>query len=294
MNKSKIRKIYENYNYEEEYNNNITKMENYEKEILNKKGMYVYIVKTIVSGDVVEKEIYPGWKNRSDIPRSNKEKKSRKEQEKLNRKNRIKKAVRMINTNFNEGDLYITLSYEGEVPDKERAKKDVENYLDRIRRWWKKNKPNEEFKYVSVLDFLDDPSKSKRTRIHHHLIISRMDRNIAEEKWGKGTANANRLQADNLKFTKVATYIASQAKTRIGYSKNLKKPTITINRTALTRRKVEQIAINENLHKEYFENNYKDLNFIEADTYISKQYSGVYIHAKFRKREKGGSRWKVK
>ena len=37
MNKSKIRKIYENYNYEEEYNNNITKMENYEKEILNKK-----------------------------------------------------------------------------------------------------------------------------------------------------------------------------------------------------------------------------------------------------------------
>lgn len=283
MNKDKIRKLYEDYDYEELYNKQIKNLEEYEDLRIN--SNYVYVVKTIKSGYMVEKEIYPVWKCKNDVPRSEKNTKSRKAQEKLNKKNKIKEIIRLVNTNFNNGDLYITLSYRGNAPDKERAKKDVDNYLKKIRRWWKKNKPNEEFKYISVIDFVDDLEKSKRTRIHHHLIISAMDRDIAEEKWGLGTANANRLQADELKFEKVARYIASQSKTRIGHSANLKKPVVTINRTTLTRRKAEEIAINENCHKEFFENKYKDLYFIDSKTYISDEFSGIYIYTKMRKKE---------
>lgn len=283
MNKNKIKELYENYDYEEIYNKQIKNLEEYEDLRIN--NNYVYVVKTIVSGEMVEKEIYPVWKCKEDIPRSNKSKKSSKSQENLNKKNKIKEVVRMVNTNFKNGDLYITLTYKGKAPDKVRAKMDVDNYIRKIKRWWKKNKPNEEFKYIHVIDFIDDPEKSKRTKIHHHLIISGMDRDIAEEKWGLGTANANRLQADELKFEKVARYIASQSKTRIGYSNNLKKPIVTISRTTLTRRKAEKIAINENCHKEFFEDKYKNLSFIDSKTYISDKFSGVYIYTKMRKKE---------
>ncbi|GAB6169671.1 hypothetical protein JCM1393_25190 [Clostridium carnis] len=284
MNKNKIRKLYEDYDYEEIYNKQIEKLEEYEDLRIN--NNYVYVVKTIVSGEMVEKEIYPVWKCKGDIPRSNKNKKSSKSQQNLNKKNKIKEVVRLVNTNFKNGDLYVTLSYYGKPPNKDRAKKDIDNYIKRIKRWWKVNKPNEEFKYISVIDYVDDPTKSKRTRIHHHLIMSRMDRDIAEKKWGLGTANANRLQADEIKFEKVATYIASQSKTRIGKSKNLKKPTVTINRTILTRRKAEKIARDENCHKEFFESKYKGLDFIDTTTYISNKFSGVYIYTKMRKRER--------
>lgn len=283
MNKNRLRKLYENYDYEVEYHKQIKNLESYEDLRLN--SNYVYVVKTIVSGEIVEKEIYPVWKCKGDMPRGKKEKKSRKAQENLNKKNKIKEVIRLVNTNFNNGDLYITLTYRGKSPDKERAKKDVDNYLDRIRRWWKKNKLKEEFKYIHVIDFEDNPEKSKRTRIHHHLIISGMDRDVAEGKWTLGIANAARLQADEFKFEKVARYIASQSKTRIGYSKNLKKPIVTINRTTLTRRKVEKIAINENCQKEFFEDKYKNLSFINCNTYISDKFSGVYIYTKMRKRE---------
>lgn len=283
MNKNKIKKLYENYDYEEIYNKQIKNLEEYEDLRIN--NNYVYVVKTIVSGEMVEKEIYPVWKCKGDMPRGNKGKKSSKAQENLNKKNKIKEVVRLVNTNFRNGDLYVTLSYDGKPPDKDKAKKDIDNYIKKIKRWWKTNKPDEEFKYISVIDFVDDPKKSKRTRIHHHLIMSRMDRDIAEKKWGLGTANANRLQADEIKFGKVASYIAKQSKTRIGKSRNLKNPNVTINRTTLTRRKAENIAINENCHKEFFENKYKELDFIDATTYISNKFSGVYIYAKMRKRE---------
>lgn len=38
------------------------------------------------------------------------------------------------------------------------------------------------------------------TRIHHHIIISGMDRDKAEELWGNGMANTRRMQANELGF----------------------------------------------------------------------------------------------
>ena len=93
-------------------------------------------------------------------------------------------TIRLVNANFKQGDLYITLTYKkATLVNEDRAKKDIDNYIKKLKRWFKKNRPNEEFKYIHVIDFVDDPKKSKRTRIHHHLIVSEMDRDVAEEKW---------------------------------------------------------------------------------------------------------------
>ncbi len=106
--------------------------------------------------------------------------------EKLNKKNKAKNTVRLVNTNFTERDLYITLTYWGKAPTLERAKKDMRNFLDKIKRWWKKNMKGKEFKYLYVIDYVDDPDKTKRTRIHHHLIMSGMDMDLVRSKWTLG------------------------------------------------------------------------------------------------------------
>ena len=285
MNRKKLRKLYEEYDYESIYDKQIKSLEEYENLRLNSE--YVYVIKTIKAGSMIEKELYCIPKGR-DYKRSMKKRKSSKAQEKLNKKNRIKNTIRLVNANFKQGDLYITLTYKkATLVNEDRAKKDIDNYIKKLKRWFKKNRPNEEFKYIHVIDFVDDPKKSKRTRIHHHLIVSEMDRDVAEEKWDLGVVNAKRLQPNEFQFEEVATYMAAQAKRRIGHSKNLKKPTITIDSTSLTRRKVERLAIEEYSHKEFFEKKNKNYKFLKSDTYISDDFGGVYIYAKMSRKENG-------
>lgn len=283
MNRKKIRRLYEDYDYEEVYSNQIKNLEEYEDLRTNKN--YVYIVKTITSGKYVEKEIYPLWKCKGNSPRGKSQKETNEKMKKHNKINKAKETTRLVNTNFTEEDLYITLSYKGKPPTLERAKKDMRNFLDRIKRWWKKNMPEKEFKYLFVIDYVDDPDKTKRTRIHHHLIMSGMDMDVVRNNWTLGRKSVERLQPDEKGFEGVATYMANQSKTKIGRSRNLKKPKITKSRTSLSNRKAEKFAADINVHKEFFENKYKDLLFVECQVYKSEEYPGVYIRTKMIKRE---------
>ena len=104
-----------------------------------------------------------------------------------------------------------------------------------------------------------------------------MDRDVAEEKWGLGVVNAKRLQPNEFQFEEVATYIAAQAKRRIGHSKNLKKPIITIDSTSLTRRKVERLAIEEYSHKEFFEKKNKNYKFLKSDISLMILEEFIYM-----------------
>lgn len=283
MNKKKIRKLYEDYSYEEIYDKQIKNLEEFEN--LRVDRNYVYIVKTITSGKIVEKEIYPIWKWKSNSPRGEKKKTSSEKIKKLNKNNKAKNTARLVNTNFTEEDLYITLSYKGKAPTLERAKKDMRNFLDKIKRWWKKNMKGKEFKYLYVIDYVDDPDKTKRTRIHHHLIMSGMDMDVVRSKWTLGRKTVERLQADEKGFEGVATYMANQSKINVSHSRNLKQPIITKSRTNLSNRKAEKFAANINCHKEFFENKYRELFFIDCEVYKSDDYPGVYIRAKMRKKE---------
>lgn len=279
---SKKIKLYDDYDYEDGYNKKIKREESYEDLRLN--NNYVYVRKTITSGNIVECEIYPVWKSKGDVPRGKRKKESRKAQQNLNRKNSIKNVIRLVNANFHDGDLYITLTYKDNyLPNESRARKDIRNYIAKIKRWRKKNGLKEELKYIYSIGFENDPDNSKKVRIHHHLIMSKMDRDAAEKMWTKGRSEARRLQADNYDFEGVSRYIASQGEERIAHSQNLKKPIVTIDRTSLTRRKAENLAINENDFKEYFEGKYKNSMYLDCNVYKSDDFPGVYFYARLRK-----------
>lgn len=283
---------YNEYDYLEIYNESVLGIQSTEEKIeeLRATGKkYKYIVKTIQSGDMLESEIYPVYEKRKDVPRREKEKLSKEIQEKLNEKNAKKKYVRIVNTNFTKNDLMVTLTYQDKyLPTEKQAKKDVVNYLNRIKRYRKKM-GLEELKYVYVLEFVDEAvqHKSKKIRVHHHIIMNAMDRDIAEDIWGKGRAEAKRLQPDEFGLEGMARYMVKDSRGKRWYgSRNLKKPTVKRAITKLTKRRAEKLALNENMHEEIFEalysNKYK---FNDCNTFISDITGGFYLYCRMRKRD---------
>ena len=246
---------------------------------------YVYWRRTITSGKIVEVEIYPVWKCKHDIPRRKNRVESTDSQKKLNNKNSKKKVVRLINTNFGKEDLYITVTYEdGFLPDEQTARKDMQNYIRRLKRYRKKH-GLDELKYIYSIGYENEPNNSKKIRVHHHLIINKMDRNMAEELWGKGTANSKRLQPDDFELTGVAKYIANQGPERWSASRNLKKPKVTLNRTGLTKRKAINLISEPVLFKDIFEDKYQDCIYKDYKVYYSEESPGVYLYIRMRKKE---------
>lgn len=303
-------KKYTEYDYESIYNKELLGEESIEEciEQLKKSGKaYGYVVKTIQSGDMLESEIYPLYRKRKQVPRREEQetKESRLAQIKLNWKNAVKNAVRLINTNFKQNDYFVTLTYkDGDLPNEEQAKKDIKNYIAKLRRYIKKNKLPE-LKYMYSIEFIseDERGKTKRIRIHHHMIMNAViPREIVEDLWGKGRADAKRLQADEFGFEGVTRYITKKRKlhqcNKDGpeeaavrkfekswvSSKNLKKPTVNKATTKLTKRKAENMAKNQNQLKELFEQLYKNKYiYNDSTTYLSDITGGFYIYARMRR-----------
>ena len=274
------------YDYENVYSKLLreeTKEEVIEDLRLN--NNYVYYRRRITSGNMVELEIYPVWKCKHDIPRRKDRFESKESQKNLNNKNSKKKVVRLVNANFGKDDLYITVTYEdGYLPDENTARKDMQNYIRRLKRYRKKN-GLEELKYIYSIGYEDNSGKSKKIRIHHHMIINKMDRDVVEDLWGKGRADCKRLKPDDFELTGVAKYIASQGPERWSASRNLKKPKISTSRTGFTRRKALKLISEPGSFKEIFERQYPDLIYKDYESYYSEESPGVYIYIRMRKRE---------
>ncbi|WP_321994806.1 rolling circle replication-associated protein [Clostridium butyricum] len=285
-----MKKIYDDYNYENIFTKKIdqTREDKIEDLRESKKHRYAYMKKTIISGSVVESEIYPIWKCRNDLPRISMGESSE-AQKKLNDKNAKKKIVRLINTNFKEDDLMITLTYKDHyLPSESEAKRDMQNYIRRLKRFRKKE-GLEDLKYLYVIEYENDPKRSKKIRIHHHIIINNMDRDIAEGLWKKGRTDSMKLQPDDFGLTGIAKYISKGliCGRRWGYSKNLKKPIVRVDRTSLTKRKVERLALRPEQFKEFFENEYRKqgYEYKDCETLYSDISVGFYLYARMKKKE---------
>ena len=170
--------------------------------------------KRFLCGKYLEVEIFPISKYEQKKSRGKKKKESRKEQKNLNAKNARKSLRRRIHANFDNKDLIVSLSYDAaNLPDSEEAAiNDRNNYIRRVKNFRKRNKLSE-LKYIAVLEYRE-ASTDKRTskRIHHHIIISGMDRDKAEELWGKGTANSSRLQPNEQGFEELANYLSKDTR----------------------------------------------------------------------------------
>lgn len=284
---------YADYNHLEIYDNKVLGEETPEEKIedLRKRvgKRYKYIVKTIISGEMVECEIYPVYLKRSEVPRREKKKESRESQKNLNDKNAIKQFTRIVNTNFTKDDLMITLTYEDKyLPNYKRAKKDITNYINRLKRYRKKNNLPD-LKYVYVIEWVDEEEqhKSKKIRVHHHIIINQMDRNAAEDIWRMGRVEAKRLQPDEYGLEGMARYLLKQPKgdKRWTGSRNLDTPIVYRSVSKLTKRKAEKMAMDPNNLPELFESLYKDkYKYTDHDKYYSDFVGGFYLYCRMRLR----------
>lgn len=252
-------------------------------ERLRHKDVFRYRARTIKSGDVLECEVYPIWNTQNEARKAKKQT-TREAQRNLNVKNAKKRLIRKINANFTEDDICITLTYKNAVPDLEQARKDIRNYIRRVRNYRQKN-GLQEMKYIYVIEFGTD---GRRKRVHHHVIMSGMDRDEAERLWqGRGWANARRLQPDDYGLEALARYMVKEPNggKRWCASRNLEKPKITVADTKISKRKVEQMATDfEEKPAAIFGKLFPEYTFNDCAVRFSDFVAGAYIYARMRKK----------
>lgn len=121
-------------------------------------------------------------------------------QEKANYRRALRELTIKLNANFEEGDFYITLTYEkGHAPiSTEEGKKDRADFLRRLRRVYKK--AGIELKYVVTTEY------GKRGALHHHLVINKgVDALLIRKAWGKGFVKIVLLDETG-EYSKLARY----------------------------------------------------------------------------------------
>ena len=268
-------------------------------ESLRDKGIGKYRCKTIVSGEMLEIEIYPLFK-RPQVEKSKPLNISRRAQMNLNDKNRRKRVMRLVNTNFGHKDIWLTFTYNPEnVPeDKELAYNDIKNYIRRLQRHIKKSSL-EDLKYIYTTEWVKNELTGK-LHAHHHVIMNFRDRDKAESLWNKaGRTQARRLQPDDYGLNGLASYIAKEetkegnrkGSKRYGCSLNLKKPDEYIADTKIKKRDVIKLAENQNEGQDFFEDLYssyfsKSYKFLDMTIKGSNYHAGAYIYVQMKQKPK--------
>ena len=126
----------------------------------------------------------------------------------------------LIDNNFNTNDCYLTLTYREQPATWDDAKKDIQNFIRRLKRRYKKL--GKELKYIYVAE--------GKTRIHFHMIINNAELYSDEinELWTHGMHKLMLYQGDFIKEKRSACYSAKENtfKRRWNSSKNLEKPKV--------------------------------------------------------------------
>lgn len=255
-----------------------------------------YRLKSVFSGEMLESEGYPLWNTSKAKELEASKSTTRPEQKNLNAKNVRKKVIRLLNGNFTEADIWITVGYrDGTLPPtEEQAHKDVINYIRRLQRYSEKNSLPK-LKYVYVTEFAED------TRVHHHIVMSFPDRDIAEKLWKKGKyPQARRLMPNDYGLEGLARYISKDPKgsKSYGYSLNLykswEKPHAKTADSKLSRAKAEKIANGTINAKAFYEKLYKGYEFLDLEVRYSDYVSGCYLYARLRRKPEPKNKGKIK
>lgn len=292
---------YVRYDYEAAYQQNVEQMHDWVLAMMAKNHKTViYALKEITAGDQLEIEIYPQFTSMDDVPEKGRKKNNEKAQKNLNDKNARKYVERLINENFDDNDIWITLTYDEEhLPedgDIEGAIKNVQNFIRRInRRRKKKGLPNA--KYVYVTEYNEDAE----IRWHHHLVMDgALTMDEVESLWKYGSRNeVRRLQKDENGLSGLANYIVKEKK-RIKSEKrwnsskgNLRKPGVKV---VLSKRPnaragykkigsyVDTMVKDREQIREILKGWYPEYDFTNAGVYYNDFNYMFYINARMRRR----------
>ena len=261
----------------------------------------LYATKEIRAGDLLDVEIYPEFtrkqkKDREIIDQVKKEK-QKAAQEKLNAKNSEKRCERLINENFDTGDIWETLTYgKGQEPkDLKEAKKNIKNYIERLNYYRKKEG-------LPLLRYVCTAECGEKGRWHHHIVMDGdMPMDLVESKWKHGRRNQVRhLEKDENGLSGMGHYISKQKKNRSDgskyqkvwtASKNLRKPQIRKNHYKFRKKDVNQMVegkvdVADKMAKWYAADGYRLLRY---EIRYNEMNGRFYISARLNRPPRGGA-----
>ena len=262
----------------------------------------VYALKEIKAGEQFEVEIYPQFKSMDEVPEEGRSIKrdNSKAQRNLNDKNARKYVERLINRNFGDGDIWITLTYDdAHIPpdgDIDAAIKNMQNYIRRVN-YQRKKRGLPNCKYVYVTEYNEDAE----IRWHHHLVMDgALDMDTVEKCWGQSSRNeVRRLQKDENGLTGMSRYMVKEKKRirsekRWNSSQGLIDPDIRVVHSKQPEKGkgsykkiekyVDEMVKNQNVIEKQMQKWYPDFDFVDAAVYYNDFNGMFYIHARMRKR----------
>jgi len=259
-------------------------------------GSFIREKKVYCGEKYLEVDIYPQSGSPPKKGRAKKERVSAPKQRNLNDKNAKRYFVQLINTNFGEGDLHVTVTY-AQVPETvEEAEKEAAKYIRRIAHR-RKREGLTPLKYILVTEYSTGKGGEKPTRIHHHIIVNGgLDRDAVEDLWRKprkkgqkegeriGFANADRVKPNDYGLEALSRYLMKNpnGKKRWSSSQNLEKPECRTNDHKYTRRQVERIVKDEIDNQEFWVKKYPGWDLTECKPEYN-EITGWAVYLKLRR-----------
>ena len=283
------------WEYEDLFNNRITGDGSFlEEPSFIAVGQMGYRRRTTVSGPRIDAEVFPvfGRNQRGELRRA-KSRVTREAQKRANDERSRLHLIQLVESNFTEKDVSLTLSYEGTPPEPARVDKDIRNFIARVKRARAKaGLPDLKYIYAIGGDEMPAAGYSGK-RPHIHMIMNGgVGRDELEAIWGKGIANADRLQPRDEGLGGIAVYFTRQKQDRpekAGVrkwrgSRNLKQPIPKGRDVRLANSRVKRIAHDfRNEAKEVMEKLYPGYKLQDCQVRYSDIVDGVYIRCVLRR-----------
>ena len=200
-------------------------------------------------------------------------------QEMLNAKHRRLRLEMLIHENFTSRDMAVHLTYaDGNEPaDAERAKKDIQNFLKKLkRRYTAKGKV---LKYIWVCE-----CGKKSGRIHFHVLLSEgVSRDEIESLWAFGYANTKRLHFNENGLAGLSTYITKQPLLFKSWSasRNLDKVQEVVKNSSFSQKALKDIVEQDNILS--FCSRYEGYAVSDFEAISNSNNGGFYIYARLYK-----------
>lgn len=213
------------------------------------------------------------------------------------------KYLRMVlQGNFEKDDYYMTLTFKmAEIPlpnEVDVAKKHLGNFLDKVRRRYKK--VGIECKYVWVMEYELDENDEYMTKVHFHIVMNKgVSRDDIEDCWSVGNGknrkslgliNTKRIRVNgDTKLEDLAEYFAKGVRTKKSKklwnsSRNLKRPYKTKNDSKFSMRQLEKMAASNDEGRPLIEKKYPGYRITDIK-YRFNDYRGWHLYLRMWKEQ---------
>lgn len=270
-------------------------------ERMRQKNIKSYAVKIFRSGQWAEIKIFPEWKKRSFVPHKGNTSDEKKAAQ--NKKDALRKLTRLLNHNYEcYRDWFCTFTCDNNhlCRTGDECYKQINRAMNRIRyRFKKAGKPFVAVYKVEIKKardrkgfYIKDSDGTQLLRGHLHIVFKAgVDIRTVNECWQMGNQKKSEvLRYYDEGFARLAAYFIKDTESgrrRWNCTTNLKAPPppkVLYSSKAGRKSKVRELAINENLHKEYFENILQGYRFVDSEAKTNEYNNGVYLYARLARR----------